>query len=234
MDIIIPIESKEGILRRYFSRAGRLLLEPSRFFRTELNSLDWPEALSFGLIGAWASSCIAFFWETLNSFFLVNFFEKWIQDYFASEEGLSFISSDPQSFVWAAGLVLLTPFLVLLRLLFTSASIYVMARILVEPRPEAPEQVSYSGITRILGVSLTGSWFAVVPIFGGLLSLISRFILTVTGLKERYAISTRRSMMIVLGPWLLLMGLTLILVIIFVALLSQMPLQDLLDLDPGM
>lgn len=234
MDIIIPIDSEKGLIRKFFGLTGRILMEPSKFFRQDLNLLSWSEAMTFGIVGAWISTLIAFVWETLNSLFLIHFFEKWVQTFFASEEAISLFGEGANGFLWSAGLLLLTPFLLLLRLFFSSLAVYFFAKLLIEPNERALEQPSLPGIIRIFGVSLAGSWFCVVPILGAPISFVARMVLAVTGIRERYGISTRRSMAVVFGPYLFFVAMLFLFLLVALLFLSQMPLQELLDLDQGM
>ena len=66
-----------------------------------------------------------------------------------------------------------------------------------------------------------------------MLSLIVSFVLTVTGVRERFGVSTRRAFAVVMAPYFILFFLALLLVAALLFGATQIPLEDLFDLDTG-
>ncbi|MGZ3719084.1 MAG: hypothetical protein ACXWR1_12125, partial [Bdellovibrionota bacterium] len=57
-------------------------------------------------------------------------------------------------------------------------------------------------------------------------------VLTVTGVRERFGVSTRRATAVVLAPYLLLFVAAILLSALLVVAVSQLPVQELFDIDP--
>jgi hypothetical protein len=237
MDTTIPITTTTGTsterpVRTYLGRLNRLLLSPSIFFRDDLPGFSLSQVLTFGIVSAWLASAIAFAVDTMNSLLLARLFENWVQRLMASEEGFSILGLSADSFVWAAGLLILAPFIFLIRIFFGTITLYLFSRLLVEESPSAPEPVTFSGAMRIQAASFGGHWFSVVPFFGTLIAFVARLILLVTGVRERFQVSTGRAMLVVLAPYFfLLLGLFLLLILLVLAFM-QLPFRELLEFDP--
>lgn len=238
MDTVVTLNTGIGTnsntVRALASRSLRVLFDPARFFRHELPELSLNESLTFGIGNAWLASVFAFFLQTINSLLLSQLLDRWMQRLVAMEEGFLVWSLSANSFLWAAGLLLLGPFLLLLRAAFSTLGLYVFARLLIEDRPGAPEPVTFQGTFRIQAVALLGQWFAIVPVFGPLLSFIVSLILTVTGVRERFQTSTRRAVAVVFAPFAILFVMALLVFVFFVVMLSQFTLQDLMEIDSGL
>jgi|GEM_PF-5040328 len=231
---ITPATSREpGTLRALLELSRRALFEPTRFFRYDLPQLSVSESLAFGIGNAWVAASIAFFVQTFNTLLTSQLLEQWMQRLLASEDGFAIWGLSATSFLYSSGILLLAPFLYLLKTALTSIWLYIFARFLIDHRPGAAEPVTYSNTLRIQAASLTGQWFSVVPIFGGLLAFIVSFVLTVTGIRERFGVSTRRAFAITLAPYLMLVFLVLLLAIMLFVGVSQLPFDELLDLEPG-
>lgn len=231
MDTVTTITGTNApSLRELAARVLRVLFEPARFFRHDLPSYSLSEALAFGIGNAWLASAFAFFFQTINTLILTSILDRWMQRLVASEEGFLVWGLSPNSFLWASGLLLLAPFLLVLRSLFASVGLYLFSRLLIEDRPGAPEPVTFRGAYRIQAVSLLGQWFSVVPVFGSLLSLLVSLILVVTGVRERFQVSTRRAAAVVLAPYALLALLALLVLLLMLVLLAQVSLEEALGL----
>lgn len=228
-DTIIHLDTNtKGPVREFISRTGRALLDPVRFYREDFPRLDAAEALSFGLVGAWIASLLSFFWSTINSYLIVRIFERWVQRMLASDDSFALLGTKPDSFLWAAGALLLTPFLLLGRAFLSAVMLYLFSRLLVGEDQRGAEPVSFPAALKIQGVALTGQWFTVVPFFGGFIALIVGFVLTVTGVRERFGTSTRRAVAVVFAPYaLLFIGLLAILALMGLAIF-QLPLDEIL------
>lgn len=232
MDTIIPLNtSTKGPIRRFFEQTGRILLEPSRFYRENILRFSTSEAIAFGITNAWIASILAFFWSTVNSFFLVQLFELWVQRLLASDEAFSFLAMNGESFLWTAGALVAAPFLLLLRVLGSSFALFLFSRFLISDSEDRGEPVSLGACLRIQGTALTGEWFSIVPFFGGLLAFVATLVLSITGVRERFGTSTRRAAAVVLAPYVILFLLLAFLALLLLVALTQLPFDELLSLE---
>lgn len=230
-DTILTLDTptEEGGIRALLRLCQRVLFEPGRFFRQDLPRLSLSQALAFGIGNAWAAAGIAFFVQTFNTLLMSRFLDRWMQRLMASEDGFAFWGLSATQFLYSSGALLLGPFLFLVRVFFASALLYGFARLLIEERPGAPEPVTFRGAMRIEAASLAGQWFAVVPFFGGLLAFLVSTVLVVTGVRERFGVSTRRAVLVVFAPWVLFLFGAMLLVMALLIGLTQIPYEELLQ-----
>ncbi|MGZ3720067.1 MAG: hypothetical protein ACXWR1_17140, partial [Bdellovibrionota bacterium] len=184
MDTILDLNKAagdDGSLPALLRKSLRALTQPGRFFRVDFPSMDAPTLLAFGIGNAWASAFIAFFVQTLNSLLLSRLLDRWMQRLLSSEDGFDVWNLSAHSFLYTSGLLLLSPFILLLQAVLCGGGLYLFARVLIEDRPGAPEPVTYGAALRIQATSLVSNWYSLVPVFGGLLSFIVGLVLTVTG-----------------------------------------------------
>lgn len=239
MDTIIPMSTPDtgiepvGPVKKYVSLVNRILMAPSRFFQDELPALTLSESLAFGIVSAWLASIVAFTFETMNSFLLSRIFERWVQKMFASEEGFSFLSLSGDSFLLTSGLLLLGPFLYLLRIFLGSTMLYTFSLLLVDDTQIAPEPVTFKGAMKIQSAALASQWFSVVPVFGTVIAFFANLVLVITGVRERFRVSTRRATLIVLAPYLFFLLAAMLLSVLIAVAVLQFPLQELLEVEPG-
>lgn len=229
--LTLNTSTSPGPVRQFWRRTWMLFLHPKAFFREEFPSMGGAEAATFGLTNAWLAALVSFFVSTLSSLFLAVLFERWVQNLLASDEGFGILGTNPRAFVMTAGMLLLAPFIVLARVFFGGVVVYLFTRLLVEDDGAGEEPIRFSAILKLEAVCQSARWFSVVPVFGGVLAFIVNIILLVTGIRERFALSTRRSCAIVLAPYLLLFFFSLLLLGFFVFALAQMPLHELLAVD---
>lgn len=233
MDTTITVETgtPTSPLRAFFSTLGHALLHPTRFFREDLPRFNTSEALAFGIGNAWVASAVAFFFQTFNTLVLTQIFEKWVQRLLASEDAFRLLEYSGKSFVWDAGALVLAPFIFLLQAVMGTSVLYLFARLFVEDDPAAPESVTFSSCLRIKASSYVGQWYSIVPFFGPALAFVVGLVLLITGVRERFQVSTRRAAVVVLAPYILIFLAFLAISALVLLALSQFPLQELLDLD---
>jgi hypothetical protein len=227
----IPATTTSAFLRALLGRCQRALFEPARFFRHDLPQMSLSDALAFGIGNAWAAATVAFFVQTFNTLLVGQLLERWMQRLVASEEGFELWGLSANSFLYSSGALLLGPFLFLLRACFVSVWLYLFARLLIEDRPGAPEPVTFKGALRVQAAVLTAQWFSVVPVFGGFLAFVVSLILTVTGVRERFGVSTRRALAVVLAPYFLFFVLLILLAAMLIFGLTQVPWEEMLQMD---
>jgi len=219
-------------IRTYVANVNRILTAPSRFFQEVFPALSLSETLSFGIVSAWLASIFAFAFETMNSFLLSRLLERWAQRIFASEEGFSFLSLSSNSFLFTAGILVLGPFFFLLRIFFGSIMLYSFSVLLVDDGDTAPEPVTFKGAMRIQAAAFASHWFSVVPIFGSVIAFIANLVLLVTGVRERFRVSTRRATVIVLAPYLFMILAAMLMTALLAVAMLQFPFQELFTFDP--
>lgn len=219
-------------IRTYLRRLKLAILHPTRFFREEFPALNSSEALAFGLCSAWAAAAVAFLFETANAFLLTRLFDRWVQRLLASDEAFGFLALSADSFLWNAGFLVLTPFLFLGRIFFSSLVVYTFARLFIEDSPESPEPVNFTTVLRISAVANAGQWFRLVPFFGGFMAFVAGLVLTLAGVRERFRVSNRRASLVVLAPYLLVGLMAFFLLALFALVLFQLPFHELLEMDP--
>lgn len=211
--------------QKYFQTSKEILLEPTYFFRTHFALFDLNKALCFGLVSLWLSAAVGFIWDSLNQLFIVRFFERWMQDILLQDEAISFLDFGGKNFLAAAGYVLLNPFLSLIGMAFTATVLFTLAKLFIPVHTDVREKISFSTTMRILAFASTGSWFMIVPFFGGLLSFFAIAILTVIGVRESYGVSTRRSAFIVFLPHILFVCFAMLL--LFIAIVGVISFASL-------
>lgn len=234
MDTIIDLNGANGEspnLRSLARRSLRVLLEPARFFRVDFTRMPGSSLLAFGVGNAWAASAVAFCVQTFNSLLVARLLDRWMQRLIPSEDGFTVFGASASQFLYSAGSILLGPFLYLLQVGLGGFAIFVFSRLLIDDRAEAPEPVTFGTSARIRATALVAEWYTLVPVFGGVLAFFATLVLTITGVRERYGVSTRRAVAVVLAPYVLMLVMASLLAALFVLALSQMPAQDLLDLD---
>lgn len=217
----------------FWGQVGRALFQPTRFFREDLPHFNWSEAAAFGFGNAWMASLGAFLISTINSLLVSQMFDRWVQRMLSSEDTFRLFGTTGKSFLMDSGMLVITPFLLLLQAFFGAGVLYVFSRLLIEDSETAPEPVSYSGVMRLQCASYVSYWFLLVPFIGGFLSFVVQMIFLITGVRERFEVSTRRAMAVVLMPYILLFILGLLLTLLVIIGISQIPFQDLMDIDPA-
>ena len=233
LTITPEVRRERPVIRDFVRRSFRLFLDPVGFFREEFIHLDAAGALAFGLTNGWLAAVAAFFVQTFNLLFFSHLMDRWAQRMlFTTDEAGLFFLPDEKQFMWSAGLLVLAPFLLLFRALLATLTAFVFARLLVtDTEREGADPVTFVNLLRIQAVSGAGRWFRVVPVFGGILSFFVVIVLAVTGIRERFGLSTRRSVAIVLAPYVLLLLAAALLMILFLFALTQFPFQEFLTGD---
>lgn len=223
-----PTSALEPV-REYLRRLRLALLHPTRFFHEEFPSLSTSEALAFGVVSAWLASVVAFFLQTFNLFLMSQVFDRWMQRLMAAEESMGMAGISGSSFLWSAGILVLGPFLYVLRILVSSISVFAFCRLFIEDDAGAPEAVGFATVLRIEASAASAHWYQVVPFFGPLLAFVAGVVISVTGVRERFRVSTRRAAMAVLAPYFLMVLLASFLLLLVAIAIFQLPLSEMLE-----
>ena len=234
MDTIIDLNRTNtdgNVLRTQIRRIWGVLTQPSFFFRQDFPTLGTSSLLTFGIANAWAASALSFFVQTMNSLLLSQLLDRWMRGLIPAEQAFSVWELSGKSFLYTAGALLLAPFLFLFQTFIFGSWLYFFSRLLIEDRSDTQEAVTFQAAIRIEGVALVSRWFGLVPVFGGILAFLAGIVLTMTGVRERFAVSSRRALAVVLAPYLLLGLAILVFTALFLLAFSQLPLQDLLEID---
>lgn len=225
-NILLMNTRTRPLVRDFVGRSLRLFLQPTRFFREDFPRLDLNQALAFGITNAWLGATAGFFVQTLNGLFFLRLFDHWSLDLLPDD---TFFGANGHAFLWTAGFLILAPFFLCLRILLSTTVVFLFTQLLAGEDEVGPDPVVFSNVMRIQSVSVAGHWFRLVPVFGPVLSLLAGIILTVTGLRERFTLSTRRATAIVLAPYVLLFFAALAMVAFLIFAFSQIPFQELID-----
>lgn len=223
-----PSAASNASLGSILRKVGHALTAPSRFFRFDYPRFTTAGLLTFGIANAWAAAAFAFFLTTLNSLLVSSLLDNWMQRLVSSEESFAVWDLSAHAFLWQAGALLLSPFFLFAQVLFSALWTYLFARLLIDDHAGTPEPVTFEAVLRIQAVALVGNWYSFVPLFGGLLSFLVGISLTVTGVRERFGVSTRRAVAVVLLPYVVLVALLLLVLVLGIAMIAQLPFPDLL------
>ena len=215
----------KGPIRTFFDLSSRVLFEPVRFFRYDLSYFSTSEALAFGLTCAWLATFFSFFWSGLYGMVFSNLLGDFIDIVLPLEEASHLFSDASENYLYNASSLLLHPFVVLLQICCSAYLIFRVAKFLVPVSAYSLERPTYQGMLKIFGVALASQWLQVVPVLGGLLAYLAMILLTMTGIRERYHVSTARAVAIVLAPYLLVA----MLLLLFLFLLFQLPIVEMLS-----
>lgn len=235
METVLPLSQptteEPASFKALLRKCAKALFEPARFFRQDLPAMKVSEILAFGIANSWAAAACSFFLHTLNSLLLSRMLEGWMQRMLSEENGYEMWGISEKAFLRQSGSLILSPFFYLLHVVLFGFMLFLFSRLLIEDRADAAEPVTFQGSMKIQAVALVGNWFMVVPVFGGILSLVASMVLVVTGVRERFGVSTRRATAVVLAPYLLLILAAIFLVLFAFFAFSQIPLDDFFQVD---
>lgn len=219
-------------ISEYFEACREVLFEPAHFFRRWFHSTRLSYALAFGLVTLWITSIVAFLWDSLTQVFLLRFVQRWLRSMFFSEDLNAVFTRISENLPTQASLVLLNPFFALVGLVSSACVLFFFAKILIAE--EHGPQVRYSDQLKVLGFAATGSWLALIPVFGGILSYVAMLALTVIGLREAYAVSTKRAALVVLLPQFLFFVFLALMLALLLAFLFSLSLSEVIEASRGM
>jgi ribosomal protein S27AE len=209
-------ESGGGIIRQYFRELFRILTNPTQFFRHLPLTGGLGRPLAFALATHWIGSAIGYLWGLLITRSmgisiggtLSKLFED-VADVDSPGRSAQLIELKERAinWFWGAGSVIADPFFTLLKILFTSALVYIGARILVTPSVQGgPREISYESSVRIICFGMGPSILMALPIFGGPVSALLVIIVTIIGAREVYRVGFGRAATIALFPQVLFFG----------------------------
>lgn len=205
-----------GLITGYFRQVWLILTHPSAFFRSMPVRGGVAGPLAFALVTHWLGSAVAFLWRTLIGGAVGGYLSRFMQMAGDVAEvdspgrqgqftGVMEIGERIQHWIWGAGAVIADPFITLARILFISFLVWLGARLLVTPgRDGAPREIDFESALRVICYGLTPSILAVLPLFGGFVSMIYVVAVTVIGAREVYRVETGRAFIIALFPQFLL------------------------------
>jgi len=210
------------ILRNYFSDVWKIMSHPTEFFHHMPTTGGLGRPLAFALVTHWIGACIEFLWKNALGGALIQHIQHMIRlagDVFDVDQpgsGAMIVSAGDRLAAWftGAGPILVDPFLTLFSILLTSAFVFAGARILVPDAVSRKDSaaVTFESAVRVVSFGLTPAILAAIPLLGGFVSSLCIFIVTVIGVKEVYKIGVGRSLVVVLFPKLLMLGVVLTIV----------------------
>lgn len=214
--LAITVSERESLVRSYFAYCRHLLLDPRDFFRREFANWTLTEALAFGLVSAWLSTLCVFIMQSITGMAAQELFANWFEHLLLGEAAEVEAEATVRRFLSQAGWVVASPFVHLWYMASIAWLLYMFARLMI---PESGKG-AFRTMLKILGIAATGLWFSVIPIFGGIIAYVITLALAVVGVSEVYAVSTRRSLMVVVFPQMLLALIFLILISVLFLLIA--------------
>jgi hypothetical protein len=218
-------------ISEYFSACKEMLFEPANFFRRWFHSTTLSVALAFGLLTLWITSILTFLWDSVHEIFILGFLQEWMQQLFFQTDFANLLQSAVEDLPGRASYILLRPFISLVGICLSASVLFFFSRIFIEE--ESGPKVKYGDQIKILAFSSTGAWLLLIPFFGGLLSYVAILLLTIIGIRETYAVNSKRAALVVLLPQFLFFVLVLFLLVAVVILVFSLSLQDILS-DPSL
>ncbi len=197
------------IIRSYLHYCQSILLEPASFFRRDFNEIDLHKVLALGLLSSWLSALFLFFFQSLSLAIITTFFSDWIGSYLTVDGADSM--DQGRAFLFSSAKALLHPFFILPWLFINSIILYVFAKIFLPSH----ENMNQKTCLKILGCAIVASWLSVVPVLGGLLAYVATIALLVIAIREQFATSSSRALLVVFTPQVLLFLFLLFLLFIF-------------------
>lgn len=187
-------------LRQVLSTIGQILRHPVTFFRAmpQTGGLSTPLAFALGI--RWVVRLMEYFLGGVRGRPAAEIIESF-RDTFGFAPG-PWVSGRGEVFGWmlGAGNVLADPFYSLCRILVTGLLLYVGASLLVQ------EKVRYETVVRILCASQAAVVLSLIPGVGFFLAGVYTFVLTLIGLREVFAISKARALVIAATPGVVMAG----------------------------
>lgn len=211
------------IVKQYFASLKKIIFHPGDFFRSLplYGGISGP--LAFALVTHWISASFDFLsarWAGMNA---GRYYEKLLAqlDPAATEEVHQLGRHLPaewgsykQVFLdWVTGVgsVLADPFFTLFGIFFSSAIIFLVARVLVTPGRETPlREVPFEGIVRFVSYSMAPAIFSVVPGIGGFVGRFYGAIVLIIAVREGLRIGGGRAFVVAMAPGILVFFLVMI------------------------
>jgi hypothetical protein len=224
-------------IQSFVKKLNQLILSPTDFFQQNRRSLisksGVSTAISFALIVGWISSLVSFIWTSLlGTFFegkfrsLLHISSEVVEPSLKIGQGMvDELRGKIYDYLFGAGSILLSPFLILIKLAVTAFIIHIAVRLFVEKKDDVDPK--YSSTLKILCYSTAPSILNIIPGIGFVLSLFLSFIVSMVGLKETYKTTSIRAFFVLIFPNLIFIGilfLIIFLVFIFAINIYQMVL----------
>ena len=127
--LTLPLPSRPHPIRDFFDTCAKVLFSPTKFFREQFLQMETGELITLGLLSGWIATFIALFWSAMNDIVLQSLLQNWMRSFMATEEGYSLFSYSGNDFLYDVGFTLLFPFWALVRILFSSAMLWVFCRL---------------------------------------------------------------------------------------------------------
>ena len=202
-----------NIIQLYWNTVKKVFAHPRAFFQHLPSQGGISTPLAYALVTHWIGTGVSYLW-TLR---LQLAHSSWLEELLSeiSEEihysGKSALVGQAQQFfsTWISslGMVILDPFLILIKILVTSLFVFIAARILVTPgRGDRPQVIQYKAAVQVISYGLTPSLLMGIPWIGSSIAMIYTFFLTIIGIRSYYRVSTLRGIVIYLFPYFIIFG----------------------------
>lgn len=214
-------------IQRYFGDLKAVLTQPTAFFRRVPLTDSLSRPLAFALVTHWIGVAIEHLWQAALGGLFATRFEQILKRFETLPEVESLgkgatYQQFRQAFldwIWGTSSILLDPVWTILGIFWVAIWVYAGARLLITPgRTGANREITFHSAVRIVAYGMTASIFRAVPGVGSLAAAIGTWVLTVIGAREIYRTSTTRAVFVGLFPQMLLLGVFLIALIGFAAI----------------
>lgn len=234
MSLIIPIDAsaaRSGGLGDWWQKSCRAIIDPVRFFRLDFPELSTSSLLTLGIAHAWLASVLAFFVKTIHGVLMDRMLEVWSERFLHSGDSAVQLGFSSREFLMSSGFLVLAPYILLLQLPFLAFFLFIFSKVMIEDKGTAAEPVTFTAILRIQAVALFGQWYSVVPLLGGLLAFFAGAVYTVTGIRERFGVSNRRAVAVVVAPYLFMTMLLVLALLVVLGIMIDSLSGDIANID---
>jgi len=187
-----PWESGEGFIGAFFKTTQEVLLSPTQFFKKAAAGKGHWSPFIFGMISGIIGSGVALLWQWL-------FFTGFVPSQVLSGTTYS---------IFLTIAIISIPFTIALTILIGSGITHLCLMIV------GGNHRGFEATFRAICYSYSASLFYIVPIIGSFVGVIYLFILAIIGVREGHEISTGKAVLAVLLPFIVVMGLGILLAIL--------------------
>lgn len=210
--------SSDHLIRRYFRTLLDIHLRPTEFFQKLRSNPDFKsgigKTLAFAMVTHWLGAALSHLWQVmlgggiknlLNPF--LSHFQHWTVDH--PGRNVQWLEAKEALAGWFSGVggVILDPFWTLFNIMILSLFVFAGARILVPAgNIHRSQEVTFESAVKIVALGMTPSILSGIPLVGAVIAAIAVFVVTIIAARETYQIETGRSILIVLFPKLIFLG----------------------------
>jgi hypothetical protein len=186
-------ESGEGFVRSFFITTKEVLFSPTQFFKKVTEGQGYLAPLIYGVICGVIGGCAAALWQWL---FASRFIPAKI------------LSMIPFFSIFLILFLIALPFMIAFSILVGSGITHLCLMIVGGNRK------GFESTFRVLSYAYSGNLFGIIPFIGSTIGGIYTLVLTIFGVRESHGISTGKTVLAVLLPLIILVGVIILFVMI--------------------